>query len=177
MRQVQEPVLEPKEGALRGHIKFCSKCGLVKKISGFSKDCTQKDGLSRRCKSCRKKEQELYYANNRERVKMAVRRYKKSHFDLYSRCARRYHLKKKFGITESQFESLLAGQNGKCKICGRSDSGRLGSFSVDHDHITGEIRGLLCYRCNVGLGHFGDSPVILRKAAAYLSKHRSGAIA
>ena len=72
---------------------------------------------------------------------------------------------------------MLAAQHGKCAICGGNrsikDTFRLG---IDHDHATGRIRGLLCGNCNIGLGHFDDSPGLLEKAADYLrSNRREGA--
>lgn len=60
-------------------------------------------------------------------------------------------------------------QNGRCKICGVDESELVKRLSVDHCHATGEFRGLLCERCNKNLlGHCGDDPVILRRAADYL---------
>ena len=80
---------------------------------------------------------------------------------------RNTYLKGTFGITLSDYESMLESQGGTCAICdGHTIEGR--SLAVDHDHETGEIRGLLCWHCNVGLGYFRDSPESLRKAACYL---------
>lgn len=72
-------------------------------------------------------------------------------------------------MTREQFDSLVLLQGGKCAIC-RADkpSGR-GEWHVDHDHETGKIRGLLCHRCNVGLGHFADNVQILTDAVLYLT--------
>ena len=58
-------------------------------------------------------------------------------------------------------------QNSVCAICGRKSENLL---TVDHDHTTGIIRGLLCKACNTGLGYFHDDPDSLRKAASYLEK-------
>ncbi|MGE0576133.1 MAG: endonuclease VII domain-containing protein [Reyranella sp.] len=60
-------------------------------------------------------------------------------------------------------------QEGRCKICRRpAEEGQWKVLRVDHDHATGKIRGLLCHHCNVALGHFGDSPELLERAAEYL---------
>lgn len=67
-----------------------------------------------------------------------------------------------------KYEELYEKQNGKCGICGR-DAGRR-HFAIDHNHQTGLIRGLLCYRCNVGLGNFKDSVDFLESAIAYLKR-------
>jgi len=73
-------------------------------------------------------------------------------------------LKRAYGITLDDFDAMVAEQGGRCAICG-VDPPRL---SVDHDHATGQVRGLLCDSCNNGLGRFRDNPDSLMAAAAYL---------
>lgn len=80
-------------------------------------------------------------------------------------------LKKKFGITLEDYNSILENQNYKCAICENNKSGGMGTFPVDHDHKTGKVRGLLCMKCNTGLGLFLDNEDLLLKAIAYLKKH------
>lgn len=83
------------------------------------------------------------------------------------------------GITVKEFNVMLHSQDGKCCVCGVSQADVKEHFSVDHDHTccVGEnscgqcIRGLLCNRCNSGLGHFNDSKELLRSAADYLEKY------
>jgi len=60
-------------------------------------------------------------------------------------------------------------QGGVCAICGGINDND-DALSVDHDHETGRIRGLLCSKCNKGLGSFNDDPELLRKAIAYLER-------
>lgn len=83
-----------------------------------------------------------------------------------------YHLKWKFNLTVEQYDEMLAAQNGACYIC-RGHNKDLRRLSVDHDHITGKVRGLLCYPCNAGLGYFHDQVSNLRRAADYLEEHES----
>lgn len=66
-------------------------------------------------------------------------------------------------------EDLRRLQNDRCAICGSAPGAR--ALHVDHDHRTGQTRGLLCHSCNIGLGMFRDSPVLLRGATAYLKVH------
>lgn len=85
---------------------------------------------------------------------------------------RRYMLKYTRGITVEEFDAMLLAQGGRCGICGTTEpGGRRGTFNVDHDHVTGKVRKLLCYGCNVGLGHFRDDPELCDAAAAYLRGH------
>ena len=81
---------------------------------------------------------------------------------------------KKFGLTTEAFSEMLERQGGKCAICQTSNF----NFShgkrphVDHDHTTGKVRGLLCGKCNVALGHARDDVKILESAINYLKKHQ-----
>lgn len=85
---------------------------------------------------------------------------------------------KKYGISIHEYNALLERQGGVCALCGQPEikmqSRGLGmkptpdSLHVDHDHRTGKVRGLLCYRCNTGIGKLLDNPDLLRKAADYL---------
>lgn len=84
---------------------------------------------------------------------------------------RRYHLKKKFGITPAEYDALLASQNGGCAICGQQCPTNR-NLAVDHDHETGRIRGLLCNPCNRAVGLLRDDPDLLAKAAQYLLHHQ-----
>jgi hypothetical protein len=65
---------------------------------------------------------------------------------------------------------MLLNQNNKCAICGRDKSEFKKRFAVDHNHKTGEIRGLLCVNCNHGLGTFKDNTIFLNNAIKYLNK-------
>jgi hypothetical protein len=78
--------------------------------------------------------------------------------------ARQRHLMKNYGITLEERE--LLGE--VCFICGRERKEGGKSLSVDHDHVTGKARGILCLRCNRGLAWFSDNPDWLARAADYL---------
>jgi len=75
-----------------------------------------------------------------------------------------------YGLEPGEYESLLQHQGGGCFIC-RKTPEEVGTLSVDHDHALGEIRGLLCHRCNHGIGNFKDNPALLRTAILYLEGH------
>jgi hypothetical protein len=92
--------------------------------------------------------------------------------DKYKKCMRKYILYSKYKITLAKYEIMLANQNSCCKICGRHQSELKKALGVDHDHITGKIRGLLCQKCNTGLGYMNDSSEQLRIAADYLNSNK-----
>lgn len=82
----------------------------------------------------------------------------------------KYRLNYHYGLTLEQYDQMLIDQGGACKICRtKDDSGPWGRFAVDHCHKTGKVRGLLCAKCNKGLGQFNDDPVLLAAAIAYLN--------
>lgn len=86
-----------------------------------------------------------------------------------------WRLKKRYSITDIDYESLLKEQNYSCAICKihitehKKIKGEKKNFAVDHCHKTSKIRGLLCYKCNMGLGYFNDDSIKLAQASAYLS--------
>lgn len=76
-------------------------------------------------------------------------------------------LMRKFGITPDDYKNMNTKQKGLCKICGRkNESGKI--LAVDHCHITGKVRGLLCSNCNRGIGLLRDDVKLLEKAIKYL---------
>lgn len=83
---------------------------------------------------------------------------------------RRNHLKTRYRITLEEYDRLLLEQDGKCAICRSASPGtRVKYFAVDHDHVTDEVRGLLCMDCNTGLGKLEGRLV---EALAYLGRFR-----
>lgn len=79
-------------------------------------------------------------------------------------------LRRKYGLALDDYKALIAAQGDSCAICRGPSTSAWGSWHVDHDHATGEVRGLLCSSCNVGLGNFGDDPERLEAAARYLRR-------
>lgn len=107
----------------------------------------------------------------RERKNEKNREFRKAQPDL----VKSQELKKDFGITLEQYVAMLADQDGVCAICHRPETairlGKLKMLCVDHNHTTGEVRGLLCHECNLGIGKLGDDPDRIVKAADYIRKH------
>jgi hypothetical protein len=89
-----------------------------------------------------------------------------------ARYIRDANLKALYGISLVQYEQLLEQQGGVCAICGRSPRGRP-VLDVDHDHLTGIVRGLLCGNCNRAVGLLDDNPDLFDKAKAYILQFHS----
>lgn len=77
-----------------------------------------------------------------------------------------YDIQRLYGLTPAQHTELLNKASGCCQICKSTER-----LHIDHDHTTGKVRGILCSSCNVGLGYFKDSPLLLLKANRYLTEH------
>lgn len=87
-------------------------------------------------------------------------------------CTKEAEMKRKFGISFSEYHALLKAQGYRCEICRcKLESSRYTKFAVDHCHKTGKLRGLLCTNCNTGLGLFKDSEERLSSAIKYLQKN------
>lgn len=85
---------------------------------------------------------------------------------------RKYSLMSDYGLTLEQYNQMLLAQDGVCAICHQPDPEEGKALAVDHDHLTGTNRGLLCGRCNKALGLFQDSPAVLQLAIHYLARYK-----
>jgi hypothetical protein len=119
------------------------------------------------------KNSKKYRENNLEKSRESSRK----SYEKYKTKRKGSQLKFKYGITLDEYNELLIKQNGVCDICSQIEkvkhkNGTLLQLSVDHDHKTGKVRGLLCYKCNSLLGRVNDSIYILDKAKEYLIKNQ-----
>jgi hypothetical protein len=130
-------------------MKQCSSCKQHLPNFEFSPDKGKKSGLSSLCKACK-------------RSRYSTR---------YNKTYRDNRLKKLYNLNSGEYEIMFANQNGKCKICNSSNTGRGDKWLVvDHCHESGKIRGLLCNTCNRALGLFKDNIQTLEKALFYLNE-------
>lgn len=90
------------------------------------------------------------------------------------RASRKYHLKTKYGLTPEDEARLITKQKNRCAICrGKNPGPKPGqNWCIDHDHVTGQVRGLLCHWCNAAIGLLKDDPGLIATAAAYVQRHR-----
>jgi hypothetical protein len=102
--------------------------------------------------------------------KLHKRNYEKAHPRKHQIWKREWFLKHTYGITLEDETRMIKEQSGRCAICGDplNSPGIAGPFCIDHDHSTGKIRGLLCDKCNRGIGCFNDDPKNLKSAIEYL---------
>jgi len=130
--------------------KKCPDCTEYKELEEFPRNRNSKDGRHAYCKPCHNA------------------RGKESKQRLYGG-ERHYHLKRRYGIGAAEADALVREQGGFCAICRERKPDH-----VDHDHATGQVRGMLCLPCNTGLGHFNDDVAVLNKAIDYLKRWHDG---
>ena len=126
--------------------KVCAACGEKDDGTNFYQSSWSY------CKECTRKRNREQYAANKEQ---------------YKRRARNAELKRLYGITLDQYEEMLAAQDYKCAVCGGNS--KWGKLSVDHNHNTGKVRGLLCEKCNRAIGLLNDNAELAYKLGEYLA--------
>lgn len=132
----------------------------------------------------KRKEQSKKY-NQRPNVKIKKREYsqrleikekKKEYYQNNKNRIKEWDLKRHYGLNIKGYNKLLKQQGGVCAICRNKEiskqNKKIKFLSVDHDHITGKNRGLLCKNCNTAIGSLSDDVLILQKAIEYLKKHK-----
>lgn len=165
--------------------KQCRICGDWKPLEDFYRMAGMRDGHRNECKSCNLADKRERYARDPAKYVAMVERWRKRNPEQYrayrnsyqarperKRKMRDLYYRRTFGISADDFDALVAEQGGGCAICGCVPE-RAASLHVDHDHLTGAIRGILCIGCNQGLGQFRDDPDLLERAAAYIRKGRA----
>lgn len=139
--------------------KVCTTCNENKPVDHFDQDVRYRSGYRSQCKECR--------------------------LITLRRASLASHLKRAYGATIEWYDQKLEEQGGVCAICKQKETRRsrpvtqagvrslkVTRLSVDHDHDTGELRGLLCQRCNIAIGHLMDDLEYLKNAIAYIEKYR-----
>lgn len=138
-------------------MKTCTKCKVTKSKTEFYSHKHTKDKLASLCKSCYKENEINWKINNPE---------------AYKESCRRRNLKKKFGITLEEYETMYTAQHGKCACCGEEKQNTgINGLVVDHDHTTGKVRKLLCSSCNTALGLLKEDKNIINNLLKYVEDH------
>jgi len=108
--------------------------------------------------------------NRRQSLSYKLKKYEYKQTDKSKKAQQKYQLKRYYGIKQEDYEQMYENQKGKCAICGKHQSELKNRLSVDHNHITGKVRGLLCHSCNVSLGHAREDINVLLNMIVYLKK-------
>jgi hypothetical protein len=177
--------------------KKCSVCKIEQPIIEYRKDKSRKDNIHTTCNSCNKQIQKNWYNNNREKaINNSLKNYTKNKNIInskrrqqridnpekirlsarlkYDPIKSKINSWKQAGIKNMTYEKYLImqqEQNNCCAICGVHRTFFKRELDVDHNHETGEVRGLLCTPCNSGIGKLKDSINMLEKAIKYLTKY------
>jgi len=162
------------------HVRLSTECFPYR--SGWCKECYkkyQKEWYKKRaaknakgpnyngyktCVHCKKKKKKTEFFENPGHIDCFDSRCKE--------CRRLSYVKQSHGVLENEYKSLINKQGNKCAICG-NDFKNAKDINVDHDHDTGNVRGLLCFSCNTGMGKFKDDIVLLKKVIGYLESHKT----
>lgn len=139
--------------------KLCRKCGETKPYSEFTKTTCTKAGITSNCKVCRNAYSKQRRDFNYEKVRATE---KESHM--------KHRLKQLYGITRDDYNNMLDAQDNCCAICKTHKDTLTRALAVDHCHDTGNVRGLLCNRCNRALGQFEDDIELLKAAVSYMRR-------
>lgn len=137
-----------------GNNKSCPKCLTIKPLTDFYKSKDRRRGLSTYCIQCDKDIQKSRYSAENVDKNRSLR------------------LERIYGLDSHSYQQIIDSQGGRCAICDNDEpGGRWNTFHLDHCHESDQVRGLLCHRCNTGLGQFQDDPERLEAAAKYLREH------
>jgi len=155
--------------------KICKRCNIEKDLSEFYNNKRTKDGLCIYCKPCHKYNIKTANTVKRKKKGLLPKKEKRNlHKGEYGskEYQRNVRLFNEYGLTHQAYMDFFKLQNGGCAICGKLELFLNKPLFVDHDHNTGKVRGLLCGKCNAGLGMFNDDTNILEKAKLYLKRNK-----
>jgi hypothetical protein len=156
----------------------CTVCGEWKEAEQYSPI----KGTTRRrneCRKCVSRYQAAGRARRRDADPEGTRARKRADSKKNYARLRANRIKAQFGLTTDGYNAMVVAQGGLCAICRRperangSNGERPRQLSIDHDHVTGKVRGLLCQKCNIAIGQLDDNPERLDAAAAYLRQHHT----
>ena len=161
-----------RESSITTESRSCTKCGTEKPWAAFVR--AGKSGIRTVCRPCWATYVREHKAKDPEHQREVAKAYRARRPDIY----RNSILKFNYGITVVEYEKMLADQGGVCAVCGREETqrhnrtGRPRRLAVDHDHETGEVRGLLCAPCNQTIGLMDESPERLKAVIQYLQRNQ-----
>ena len=160
----------------------------MKPVADFYPHAGCRDGYRPECKACNLAEKARRHAADPQPARERTRKWQQDNPERYrenqrefrasggkKRSDRRSYLKRKYGISLEDYDAMLEAQDGRCAICRRLPRDDI-SLHVDHHHDSGRLRGLLCFSCNVTVGHIREEHDRLRAIADYLDAHDPDAV-
>lgn len=166
-------------------VKKCRICGEWKPFDDFYRMAGMRDGHRNECKPCHLAEKKQRYQADPAKYKAMVKRWQQANAERLNAYRRQLnatperkrkqrdgYYRRTFGISADEFDAMLGSQGGGCAICGVVPE-RAASLHLDHDHVSGDLRGILCLSCNQGVGKFRDDPALLERAATYVRGGRA----
>lgn len=170
---------------LHDNVKRCTKCRKFKPLSQFHKSKKSQSGFKHYCMECSRDALRQWQSENADHRREYARQYRANNPDYVERLnaagRERYknnrdrhrndYLRRTFGMTLDEYRVMESAQDGCCAICRQQcKSGR--SLAVDHNHETGEVRGLLCGNCNRAIGLLQEDPELFAAAVQYLLSYQ-----
>lgn len=141
--------------------KTCASCGEDKDVGQFYLRLGKPRGI---CKPCKKTYDKEYRERTGHSQRHSLRNWERS-------------LENKYGITGQDYHAMAEAQGHVCAVCGGVETYKKDNkpkrLAVDHDHRTGKVRGLLCFKCNVMIGQARENSDYLASAMMYLREHDS----
>jgi hypothetical protein len=163
-------------------VKRCNVCGELKPLEDFYKAAGMRDGHRNDCKSCNLAARAAKYADNPAPYIARVKKWQQENAERLNAYHREYrkrperkareretYLLRKYGIKVEDYDRRLEEQGGVCAICKEARPEER-TLHVDHDHVTGKIRGLLCFRCNNAIGDLRDDIELVFRMLDYLDR-------
>lgn len=145
-------------------MKFCPRCKQILPLDDFS-TMKVRSGIASHCKECSNQiARELNSTFERKMIRQ--QKYKRNREKSIND-----KLVRKFGLTYDEYKIKLESQNGVCSICGKSPEQNKKLLAVDHNHVTGKIRGILCSSCNICIGFIEKNNLDFNKIKEYLNQH------
>lgn len=166
-------------------MKICKRCSTEKILEQFSKHKKCLNGYQGTCIECTAKTTAEWTQNNKARKAQTDRQFeqrnpnRKKEFRELKKLENPYltsiseceqNMRVRYGVTLEYYGHMFNDQNGKCKICKRFYTEFARGLVIDHNHETGQVRGLLCDPCNRALGYFRESSVIMESAIEYINQ-------
>ena len=153
-------------------MKTCSRCSETKELSEFYDSKRNVEGKQPRCKSCAMAYQHAWRGKNRDVLNLRMReRHTKERTKRINN-----NRKCRYGVSSEAYAEMMSSQDFGCGICGLPETlvrgGVVQSLAIDHCHVSGKVRGLLCAKCNQALGLLAHDPHVLFKAIDYILKIR-----